>query len=119
MRTRYLIAFAILVCAAPGYCADTLSFNGAGYSLMFAVSGESPTIANIHFAAPNAKSLTSLSAGEFKVVLFDLQKHLLRVTYSGSSATTGIPPFTLVVKGSNGVLTIRGKRISGKFDWTI
>jgi hypothetical protein len=113
-----LIVCAALVFAGPCYGTDTLAFDGGGYSLLFAVSADQGTIVNIHFAAPGAQGLTTLESG-FKVSSFDLRKRHLTVQYPGTDAAPSLPPFRLEVKGRNGTLFIRGKRIRGKFDWTM
>lgn len=113
-----LIAAAIAIAAAPLFATDTLSFNGGGYYLGIVVSSVSPSIVNIHFGTPSAAEATSLSASDFRVVAFDFRKHVLTLEFTRTDLYPELPAFTLEVKGIKGILRIRGRKISGKFDWT-
>jgi hypothetical protein len=114
------LTVAVLAIAASGvtHATGSLSFESAGYVLDFEIGQqERPVLAGVSFAAPGSSSNAILRPPHLVVLAFDTKAKILLVRYKNPGDGTLPPDFELSVRGSEGVLKLPNRSVSGKFNW--
>lgn len=118
---RAWLAIAVLAVAASGggaLATGAVSFEGGGYVLDFTVGQqERPVLAGLSFTAPGSSSNSVLRPPHLAVVVFDTKAKLLVVRYSNPGDSALPPDFEFSVHGSEGVLKLPNRSVTGSFNW--
>jgi hypothetical protein len=110
---------ALATAASSGaFATGSLSFESAGYVLDFEVGQqEHSVLAGVSFAAPGATSNAILRPPHLVVVAFDTKAKILIVRYRNPGDGKLPPDFELSVRGSEGILKMPNRLVTGKFNW--
>lgn len=114
------LAVAVLAIAASGgaFATGSLSFESAGYVLDFEIGQqERPVLAGVSVAAPGAGSNSMLRPPHLVVVAFDTKAKILLVRYRNPGNSKLPPDFELSVRGSEGILKLPNRSVTGRFNW--
>ena len=118
MRPILLAAIVFVLAAAKLQATEALIFDGGGYNIYILVGfRDDPVVAEVRFTPPGAKTWTSLPRELVQIEKFDMKKNILEMRFPKQKDPALPPPFTLSVKKSNAVLSIKGKKIKSSFDW--
>lgn len=117
---RPTLAITVLAIAATGsaFATGSLSFESAGYVLDFEVGQQAhPVLAGVSFAAPGASSNSILRPPHLVVITFDTKAKILLVRYKNPGDSALPPDFELAVRGSEGILKLPNRSVTGRFNW--
>ncbi|WP_431097070.1 hypothetical protein [Polaromonas aquatica] len=118
MRPAFAIAVLAIAASGGAHATGSLSFESAGYVLDFEVGQqERPVLAGVSFAALEAGSNPMLRPPHLVVMAFDTKAKLLLVRYKNPGDSKLPPDFELSVRGSEGVLKLSNRAVTGRFNW--
>jgi hypothetical protein len=118
MRPGFAIAVLAIAASSGAFATGSLSFESAGYVLDFEVGQlERPVLAGVSFAAPGASFNSILRPPHLAVLAFDTKAKILFVRYKNPGDSTLPPDFELSVHGSEGILKLPNRSVTGRFNW--
>jgi hypothetical protein len=118
MRPAFAIAILAIAASGGAHATGSLSFESAGYVLDFEIGQqERPVLAGVSFAAPGASSNSILRPPHLVVVAFDTKAKILLVRYKNPGDSKLPPDFELSVRGSEGILKLPNRSVTGRFNW--
>lgn len=118
VRPAFAIAALATAASSVAFATGSLSFESAGYVLDFEVGQqERPVLAGVSFAAPGAGSSPMLRPPHLVAVAFDVKAKILLVRYRNPGDSKLPPDFELSVRGSEGILKLPNRSVTGRFNW--
>lgn len=120
MRSILLSAVLILVACSTLRATEALIFDEGGYNLYILIGDgdRGSTVAQVRFTPPGAKDWISVPREQLKIEKFDEHKQVLVMHFTNQKKDPALPPtFSFSAKKKNAVLSIKGKKITGSFDW--
>jgi hypothetical protein len=121
MLTRLTkVAALILISARLVFATGTWEFKAGDYYLGMPVSLESNSVAGpVRFAPPQAKEPSIIQVSQFKSFKYDAKAQRFFAEFVNLGDPTLPTSFKVSVRGSKGLLTTGGKRISFLADWVV
>lgn len=118
MKTILLAVTLVFVASAKLHATEALIFDEGGYNLYILVGfGDKPVVATVRFTAPGAKSWVHLPEEQLQIEKFDMKTRVLIMRFSKKNVPELPPSFSFSVNKDKAVLSIKGKKIRGSFDW--
>lgn len=118
MRPTLTVAVLAMAASGSAFATGSLSFESAGYVLDFEIGHqERPVLAGVSFAEPGASSNSILRPPHLVVVAFDTNTKILLVRYRNPGDSKLPPDFELSVRGSEGILKLPNRSVTGSFNW--
>jgi hypothetical protein len=118
---RFIISAALLFVAFSNLQAtEALIFDEGGYNLYILIGDgdRGSTVAQVRFTPLGAKDWISVPREQLKIEKFDEHKQVLVMHFTNRKKDPALPPtFSFSAKKKNAVLSIKGKKITGSFDW--
>jgi len=120
MKRILFAATLLFVAFAKVHATEALIFDEGGYNLYILIGDgdRGGTVAEVRFTPPGAKDWISVPRDELKIEKFDEHKQVLVMHFTNQKKDPELPPtFSFSAKKKNAVLSIKGKKITGSFDW--
>jgi hypothetical protein len=118
MRLLLIAATLLFAASAKLQATEALMFDGGGYTLYVLVGdAEKPVVAQVRLTVPGAKDWVHVPREQLQVEKFDEHAQVLVMRFTNKNDAEAPPSFSFSAKKKKGVLTIKGKTITGSFDW--
>jgi hypothetical protein len=120
MKSLLLAATLFFVVSAKLQATEALIFDEGGYNLYILIGDgdRGPTVAQVRLTLPAATQWISVPREQLKIEKFDEHKQVLVMHFTNQKNDPELPPtFSFSAKKKNAVLSIKGKKITGSFDW--
>jgi hypothetical protein len=115
-----LLAVTLFFVSAKLQATEALIFDGGGYNLYILIGDgdRGPTVAQVRLTPPGATQWISVPREQLKIEKFDEHKQVLVMHFTNQKKDPELPPtFSFSARKKNAVLSIKGKKITGSFDW--
>jgi hypothetical protein len=119
MKPLLLAVALIFVASAKLQATEALIFDGGGHNLYILVgSGDrGPVVAEVRYTPPGANDWMPVPRELLQIEKFDMKERILIMRFPKQNDPELAPPFSFSVKKNRGVLSIKGKKFRGPFDW--